>query len=343
MLSKRFMKCLRVAGAAVVVSMVSGCAVNWYTLPPDAQEASPETIKKAQATYNARLKFRRKAYFVGQKTTRTYFTHTWFRSYVTKTSFESAFTQKLGSELQNKFGQLRDLELVGLHRDVIDEQSFGTDSGPILGRKLPKQADYLILYKVTNVAVRESAVTQLGRLTTGVVSAGLTMDGQHRAAYKTRRSGDMVRLYYATVTAHIQMVETKTGKSVFSYNVTADSIPSPLCAQDNIDDCIRKLAEKACAGYLYQFGPPIYVTESRNFGEMVQLNIGADYGVVPGMNFRFIQKNQLGQEFQIGTGYVRNVADDIGPNYSRVIVRGQGKPENFRVMKNVLAKPMQMR
>ena len=107
-------------------------------------------------------------------------------------------------------------------------------------------------------------------------------------------------------------------------------------------ESIRKLAEKACARYLYQFGPPIYTTESRNFGQMVQLNIGADYGVVPGMRFRFIQKNQAGQEFQIGTGYVQNVPDDIGPNYSRVVVNGQGKPENFRVMKNMLAKPVMM-
>ena len=171
----------------------------------------------------------------------------------------------------------------------------------------------------------------------------VAIGGEHRAAYKTRTGGDIVRLYYATVSAQIQMVDTKSGKSIFSYNITADSFPSPLCAQDNIDDCIRKLAEKACARYLYQFGPPVYVTESRNFGEMVQLNIGADYGVVPGMSFRFIQKTPTGQEFQIGTGYVQNVPDDIGPNYSRVVVHGQGKPETFRVMKNTLAKPMMMR
>ena len=329
--------------AAAIAAVVSGCAINWYTLPPDMQEAPVENISKEINTYQQRLKFRRRAYFVGQKVTRTWFTHFWFRSYVTTASFETAFTQQLGSELQNRFSNMRDLELVGLHRDVIDEQSFGTDRGSLMNHKLPKQADYLILYKVTNVAVRESAATQLGRVTTGIVGAGLELGGQRKAAYRTSRSGDIVRLYYATVSAQVQMVETKTGKSIFSYNITADSFPSPLCAQDNIDDCIRKLAEKACARYLYQFGPPVYTTESRNFGQMVQLNIGADYGVVPGMQFRFINKNQAGQEFQIGTGYVQSgVPDDIGPNYSRVVVRGQGKPENFRVMKNMLAKPIMM-
>lgn len=337
---KVFFKTLPAVAAAL---LSTGCAVNWYALPIDSQEAPPETIRKEQAIYNARLKFRKKAYFVGQKSTVRFFTHFWFRSFVTTSTYETVFTQELGRELQNRFGNLRDLELVGLHRNVIDEQTFGTDTGPIMDRKLPKQADYLILYKVTNVAVRESATTQLARATTGVVSAGLAMDGQYRAARNTRNAGRIVRLFYATVSAHIQMVETKTGKSIFSYNISANSIPSPVCAQDNIDDCIRKLAQKACARYLYQFGPPIFTTESRNFGEMVQLNIGADYGVVPGMNFRFIQKNSLGQESQIGTGYVQDVPDDIGPNYSRVVVRGQGKPENFRVMKNMLAKPMMMR
>lgn len=334
---------IKLFAAVLAAVTTTGCSINWYSLHPDTLEAPAEMIQKEQATYQARLNFRRKAYFVGQKTTQRFFTHYWFRSFITTTSFETQFTQMLGNELQSRFGNLRDLELVGLHRDVIEDQSFGTDSGPVMDRRLPKQADYLILYKVTNVAVRESATTQLARTTTNIVGAGLDLDGQHRAAYKTRRGGDMVRLYYATVTAHVQMVETKTGKSVFSYNITADSIPSPLCAQDNIDDCIRKLAAKACARYLYQFGPPIYVTESRKNGTMVQLNIGADYGVVPGMQFRFIQKNQMGQEFEIGRGYVQNEPDDIGPNYCRVVVVGQGKPEKFRVMKNILAKPIMMK
>ena len=339
---KSFKRVSKLIAVTLAVFTTTGC-VSWYKLHPDGLEAPEANIKEAKAIYEKRLNFRKKAYFVGQKTTRHYFTHTWFHRYVTTVSAESAFTQRLGVELQNKFGSLKDLELVGLHRDVIDEQSFGTDTGSMLNGTLPKQADYLILYKVTNVAVRESLATQTGRFVTGVVGTGLSMGGKHRAAYNTQRSGDMVRLYYATVSAQVQMVDTKNGKSIFSFNISADSIPSPFCAQDNIDDCIRKLADKACARYLYQFGPPIYVKESRGYGKMVELNVGADYGVVPGMNFRFIQKNAAGQEFEITTGYVGHDPDDIGPNYCRVFVHGQGSPENFRVMKNVLAKPIMMR
>ena len=134
--------------AAAAALALSGCAVNWYELQPDMQEAPVENIQKEQQTYQQRLKFRRRAYFVGQKVTRTWFTHTWFRSWVTTASFETAFTQQFGSELQNRFSNMRDLELVGLHRDIINEQSFGSDTGSLLNQKLPKQADYLILYKV---------------------------------------------------------------------------------------------------------------------------------------------------------------------------------------------------
>lgn len=341
------MKRLFLSLAAMVSAafVFTGCAVNWYELPPDGVEAPAQAIEKEQQIYQQRLKFRKKAYFVGLKTTRNIFYHTWFRTvYAGQVSFVDRFTQELGAQLQNSFGAMRDLELVGLHSNVIDEATFGTDQGSLLHQKLPKPADLMITYKVTNVAVRESAATQTGRLVTGIVGAGLHMGGEHRAGAIVETSGSVVRLYYATVSAEVQMVNVKTGKAVFAYNITVDSLPAPICTGKEIGDCIRKISQKVCANYLYDFGPPVYTTESRSYGKMVQLNIGADYGVVPGMKFRFIAKNEQGHEFQIGTGYVQSgVPDDIGPNYCRVVVDGQGKPEKFRVMKNMLAKPIYMR
>lgn len=330
----------------VVISatfIFTGCSVNWYELPPDSVEAPAELITKEQQTYQNRLKFRKKAYIVGLKTTTNVFYHSWFRTvYAGQVSFVDRFTQELGAQLQNSMGAMRDLELVGLHSDVINDATFGTDQGSLLHQKLPKPADYMITYKVTNVAVRESAITRTGRFVSLLVALGLHMGGEHRAGAIVGASGSVVRLYYTTVSAQVQMVEVKTGKSIFAYDITVDSLPAPICTGKEVGDCIKKITQRVCSNYLFDFGPPIYTTESRNYGEMVQLNIGADYGVVPGMKFRFVIKNEQDQEFQVGTGYIQsNVQDDVGPNYCRVVVDGQGKPEKFRVMKNMIAKPLQ--
>lgn len=339
---KRMFLCFAVTVSAVFI--FSGC-VNWYELPVDSLEAPQQMIQKEIDTYNQRLKFRKKAYFVPLKTTRNVFWHSWFRTYVGKISYVDVFTQQLGAQLQSKFGVLKDLELIGLHSDVIDEATFGTEQGMLLDQKLPQAADLLITYKVTNVAVRESVWSQLARYTTAIVGWALALGGEGRSGAIVADSGEIVRLYYAAVSAKVDLVDTKSGRQIFTYNIHAESIPAPVCTGREIENCIQKLAEKACANYLCQFGPPIYTTESRGYGKMVQLNVGKDYGVVPGMKFRFITKNEQGHEYQIGTGYVRDwfaPAEDLGQDYTRVIVNGQGKPENFRVMKNMIAKPIPM-
>ena len=339
---KRMFLCFAVTVSAVFI--FSGC-VNWYELPVDSLEEPQQLIQKEIDTYNQRLKFRKKAYFVPLKTTRNVFWHTWFRTYVGQVSYVDRFTQQLGAQLQNKFGALKDLELVGLHSNVLDEATFGTDQGMLLNQELPQPADLMITYKVTDVAVRESLWSQISRHVTAIVGWALALGGEGRAGAIVSDSGKIIRLYYASVSARVDLIDTKSGKQIFTYNVNAESTPSPVCSGNEIDNCIKELAEKAAANYLCQFGPPIYTTESRGYGKMVKLNVGKDYGVVPGMKFRFLKKDAQGHEFQIGTGYVRDwfaPADDLGQDYTRVIVNGQGKLENFRVMKNVLAKPIPM-
>ena len=335
----------RIAGflcAAVSVAAVSGCAVNWYELPPDNMEAPAELIQNEMAIFKQRTAVRKSAYFVGKKPTVTY-VNPWYGT-VTPVQMEDQFTRQFGQHLVTRMGQMKDLKIVGLYagerikQDLINGAGSSFAEDEAAGGNPKTGADLLISYQVTGVSVQESATTVVARATTDIVGVSLS---DRRAGHIVSASGRAVRLFYATVTANVEMVDQKTGRLVFSYNVAANSIPTPVCTINDISSCMDALAREVMRRYLLQFGPPIYVTESRNFGEMVQINIGADYGVVPGMQFRFLTKNKQGQEWQVGTGYIQSgVPEDIGQNYTRIIVRGQGKPENFKVMKNILARPL---
>jgi len=342
MFQKTTMRAVKFLCAAVSAAVVSGCSVNWYELPPDTVEAPAELIQNEMAVFNQRMAFRKSAYFVAKKPTVNY-VNPWYGT-VTPVQMEDQFTRQFGQHLVTRMGQMKDLNIVGLYagerikQDLINGAGSSFAEDEAAGGNPKKGADLLISYQVTGVSIQESAATVVARATTDIVGVSLS---DRRAGHIVATSGRAVRLFYATVTANVEMVDQKTGRMVFSYSVAANSVPSPVCSLNDISSCMDLLAREVMRRYLLQFGPPIYVTESRNFGEMVQLNIGADYGVVPGMQFRFLTKNKQGQEWQIGTGYIQSgVPEDIGQNYTRVIVRGQGKPENFKVMKNILARPL---
>jgi len=303
--------------AAGLILSLTGCATNWADLTPDKQEAPASLVQNEQKLFEARKRVRKTARLEWKKPVYAYNSH-WYGN-LTEAQVSDTFTRQFGKDLTARLATLPEISL-------IDPKSGGNDT------------DMVIYCQITRVVVHDSNKKATNRGITSVIGASFH---DRQSGHIVQATGNGIQLFVADVKADVEMLERKTGNNHFTCTVQTTSVPSPICTQADLNACMNTLAKLALQEYQFQFGPPIFVTESRHNGEMVRINIGSDHGVTPGMKFYFYTRNAQGGEQQIGTGHVRpEVPEDLGKDYARLIVDGQGKTENFRVMKNILAKPV---
>ena len=194
-------------------------------------------------------------------------------------------------QLRTEIGALRDLKLVGSDENAAPMVSVGDEAAA-------KPAGYRIVYNITSIDMKDATTSDQLNVTPKFAGA---------------QQPQNTKTWVGSAKVEVQMIDPN-GNPVF--NFTGDGVSS----QDTVDGpnrgileaAVRMAVTKAMAKYSEKFGPPIYVTQTCQDGQFVQISVGSDYGIREGQKIEFFrnvvrdgatgEKETIAQ--RVGTGVV---------------------------------------
>lgn len=177
------------------------------------------------------------------------------------------------SQLREKVNTLKDFKLLEENAPATSVVAEGEEAVP---------QNYVFTYNISSIEIKQDSS---GTLATGL--AGAALGGSVGKTVADQKFWDGI------AKVEVRLMDPTGTKCIFSY--TGDGVVNKMVAADQpIDksillEAVKIAADNAIAGYITQFGPPIYVTDTCQGGQFVRLSVGSEYGIQPEQNIEFYQ------------------------------------------------------
>lgn len=193
------------------------------------------------------------------------------------------------SKLTSIVSGLRDFKVVNM------ESTHRSSPGAtitLVEENAPKSGNYLFTYNVLNLEIKDAgdaigAVAGLTDMTLAV--SGVRGDNTSR---RLARNAQQIKWYYVDTTIEVKLTDPN-GKNIFTFEKNVlfpKRFPNVRPDITLLKEAVAHAVTTAMGEYVVQFGPPLYVDETKGNGLFVRLSAGTEYGIQAGQRVRFFRK-----------------------------------------------------
>ena len=155
-----------------------------------------------------------------------------------------------------------------------------------------KSNNYLFTYNVVNLEIKDAG-DAIGAVA-GLTDMTLAVSGVsgRNTSRQLARNAQNIKWYYVDVTIEINLTDPN-GKNIFTFEKNVaypKNFPNTEPDITLLKDAVGHAVKTAMGQYAIQFGPPLYVDETKGNGLFVRLSAGTEYGIQYGQKVRFFRK-----------------------------------------------------